>query len=341
MKTRVVVTGAAGFIGSHCVRALLARGFEVVGIDNLVEGHPAAVPASVRLERISLTDEAAVRDCLVRAKPDAVLHFAASCLVGESVADPGKYYRNNLEASLVLLRSFLAVGGTRFVFSSTAATYGEPVRTPIDEEHPQEPINPYGVTKLMFEHALADHERAHGLRWIALRYFNAAGAAESGDLGEDHEPESHLIPLVFAAALGKRPAITVLGDDYPTPDGTCVRDYIHVDDLADAHVRALDRLGASDIGEEDGRRSGAFNLGTGEGYTVRQVIESARKVSGKPIPEKAGARRPGDPAVLVADGTKARRVLGWKPTRSDLETILRSAWRWHSSHPDGYGDRAR
>lgn len=329
---KILVTGGAGYIGSHTVRLLQNHGASVVALDDLSEGHRAALPEGVPLENISLTDESAVRAALQRHRPDAVFHFAANCLVGESVADPGKYYKNNLEASLVLLRSMRAANCNKLVFSSTAATYGEPVRTPIDEEHPQNPINPYGSTKLMFEYALADHHRAHGFQWIALRYFNAAGAHERGDLGEDHEPESHLIPIVLQAALGKRPSISIFGDDYNTSDGTCVRDYIHVDDLADAHARALDHL-------QKGGASGSFNLGTGEGYTVRQVIDLARKVTKLNMKETIGARRPGDPAVLIADGKKARAILGWKPTRSDLETIVASAWKWHRAHPDGYNDR--
>lgn len=329
---KVLVTGGAGYIGSHTVALLRKSGVEVVVVDDLSEGHMGAMPNDVTLARIDLHNEAALLRCFLETKPQAVLHFAANCLVGESVADPGKYYKNNVEASLVLLRCMRVAGCDTIVFSSTAATYGEPVRVPIDESHPNNPINPYGMTKRMFELALADHEVAHGLRWAALRYFNAAGAAATGNLGEDHEPETHLIPLVLFAAMGKRDAITILGNDYPTSDGTCVRDYIHVEDLADAHWRALNYLRA-------GGKSGAMNLGTGEGYTVAQVVELARKVTGRNIAAKVGARRPGDPAVLVADGTKARTQLGWKPQSSDLEKIVASAWRWHSSHPNGYGDR--
>jgi UDP-glucose 4-epimerase len=344
MSRRILVTGGAGYIGSHTVRLLLTRGFDVSVLDDLSEGHAAAVPAGVELLRVSLQDERATRHALDHVKPDAVFHFAASCLVGESVADPGKYYRNNLEASLILLRAMGAAGCATMVFSSTAATYGEPKYTPIDEAHPQAPINPYGSTKRMFEQALADHANASQeppasgnlvkpLRWIALRYFNAAGAAPGGKLGEDHEPESHLIPLVLKAALGQRPAITILGDDYATKDGTCVRDYIHIDDLADAHILALDAL-------DRGAPSGAFNLGTGEGYTVREVIDLAGKVTRRAVPVNVGPRRPGDPAVLIADGSKARRELGWKPKLSDLETILATAWRWHETNPRGFGDHA-
>lgn len=330
--TRILITGGAGYIGSHTAALLVSRGFEVIALDDLSEGHRAALPKGVRLEHVNLLDEPGVRAAMERTKPSAVMHFAASCLVGESVADPGKYYRNNLEASLVLLRSMRAAGCNTIVFSSTAATFGEPTYTPIDEKHPQKPINPYGGTKLMFEQALADFAHAHGTRWIALRYFNAAGAGNSGLIGEDHEPETHLIPLVLQVALGQRDAITVFGDDYPTPDGSCVRDYIHVDDLAQAHLLAMQHL-------ERGGASGSFNLGTGEGYTVKQVIEFARKITGKAIAQKIGPRRPGDPGVLIADGTKARSVLGWKPDRSDLETIIASAWKWHAAHPHGYDDR--
>jgi UDP-glucose 4-epimerase len=328
MTGRVLVTGAAGYIGSHAVAGLRRRGAEVVALDDLSEGHAAALPRDVELARISLEDEEAVARLLRREKIGSVMHFAASCLVGESMADPGKYYRNNVEASLKLLRAIRSAGVPTVVFSSTAATYGEPLRTPIDESHPTQPINPYGTTKLLFERALEDHGRAHGLRWAALRYFNAAGAAASGDLGEDHDPETHLIPLVLRAALEGEP-VSVFGADYPTPDGTCVRDYIHVEDLSDAHALALEHL-------ERGGESGAFNLGTGEGFTVRQVIEVSRKVTGRPIEERAAPRRAGDPAVLVAEGAKARRVLGWKPRLSDLPSIVSSAWRWHSTHPEGY-----
>ncbi|MBI3821013.1 MAG: UDP-glucose 4-epimerase GalE [Planctomycetes bacterium] len=331
--TKILVTGAAGYIGSHTVRCLIKNGLEVVAVDDLSEGHRAAVQPGVPLEIVNLLDEPALRACFARHRPNAVMHFAANCLVGESVANPGKYYRNNLEASLVLLRTARAWDCNKMIFSSTAATYGEPLHTPIDEEHPRNPINPYGSTKLMFEQALADHTTAHGFEWIALRYFNAAGAAEGGHLGEDHEPESHLIPIILQAALGRRASIAVFGSDYPTSDGTCVRDYIHVDDLADAHLRALEHLGR-------GGKGGSFNLGTGDGYTVRQVIDLARKLTKLPVEETSAARRPGDPAVLIADGTKARKILGWKPTRSDLETIIASAWKWHQAHPNGYNDRS-
>ncbi|MFN0208056.1 MAG: UDP-glucose 4-epimerase GalE [Planctomycetota bacterium] len=330
---KVIVTGGAGYIGSHTVRLLQSQGYLVTAVDDLSEGHRRALPKSVALAHVSLTDEPAVRAVFEQIRPDAVLHFAANCLVGESVIHPGKYYRNNMEASLVLLRSMRSVNCNTIVFSSTAATYGEPVKTPIDETHPRNPINPYGTTKLMFEQALADHEVAHGTRWVALRYFNAAGAVASGDLGEDHEPESHLIPLVLYTAMQKREAITIFGNDYNTADGTCVRDYIHVDDLADAHIRALDYL-------DRGGKPGSFNLGTGEGYTVREVIDLSRKITKLNVTEKVGGRRAGDPAVLIADGKKARQHLGWTPKRSDLETIISSAWNWHSKNPEGYADRA-
>jgi UDP-glucose 4-epimerase len=331
MNSRILVTGGAGYIGSHTVRGLRARGHEVVVLDDLSEGHAAAVPKDVELLRVDLRRENEVLRALAEKKPRAVFHFAANCLVGESVADPGKYYRNNLEASLVLLRCMRETGCETLVFSSTAATYGEPVRVPISEDHPCKPINPYGATKLMFEQALSDHALAHGFRWVALRYFNAAGAAASGDLGEDHDPESHLIPLILAVALGKAPTITIFGEDYPTEDGTCVRDYIHVEDLAQAHILALEHM-------DGGGTGGVFNLGTGEGATVRRVIQLARKITGRDIREIVGKRRPGDPAVLVADGRRAQEKLGWRPQHSDLETIVASAWRWHERHPNGYGD---
>ena len=258
------------------------------------------------------------------------MHFAAFALVGESVADPAKYYQNNVVASLSLLEAMRATGVRKMVFSSTTATYGVPKRIPISEEEDQRPINPYGFAKLVIERALSDYAHAYGFGYAALRYFNAAGASPDGDLGEDHTPESHLIPLVLQVALGQREHITVFGSDYPTPDGTCIRDYIHVDDLGDAHVRALDLL-----------KPGAelkLNLGTGRGYSVLEVIEACRRATGHKIPAVKGDRRPGDPPELVADSTQARKVLGWNPKYADIDTIVQTAWRWHSAHPKGYGD---
>ena len=256
------------------------------------------------------------------------MHFAAFAAVGESVADPAKYYQNNVVASLTLLEAMRAAGVKRIVFSSTTATYGVPEHVPITEEEPQQPINPYGFAKLVIEQALADYAQAYGFGYAALRYFNAAGASPDGDLGEDHDPETHLIPLVLQVALGQRPHITIFGDDYPTPDGTCIRDYIHVDDLGAAHVLALEQLQAG--------QGLQLNLGTGRGHSVREVIDACRRVTGHAIPAPIGPRRPGDPPELVADSPQAQRVLDWQPQYTDIESIVRTAWKWHSSHPRGY-----
>ena len=258
------------------------------------------------------------------------MHFAAFAAVGESMAEPAKYYQNNVVASLSLLEAMRPAGVGKIVFSSTTATYGVPERIPITEDEPQQPINPYGFGKLVIERALADYARAYGLAYAALRYFNAAGASPEGDLGEDHRPELHLIPIVLQVALGQRKQISIFGDDYPTPDGTCIRDYVHVDDLADAHLKALERL-------EQGRGL-QLNLGTGRGHSVREVIEACRRVTGQPIPEEIALRRPGDPPELVADASKAQAVLGWRPRYMELEPIVETAWRWHSTHPQGFGD---
>lgn len=323
----VLVTGGAGYIGSHAVRRLLAAGHEVTVYDNLSQGHSAAVPGE-RLVVGNLHDTERLATLLRERRIDAVMHFAAFTLVGESVVDPRKYYANNVGGSLSLFSAMLEAGVRRCVFSSTAAVYGEPEVVPIAEDSPLAPVNPYGFTKLAIERALADYARAYGWGVAALRYFNAAGASESGAIGEDHTPESHLIPLVLQVALGQREAIQVFGDDYPTPDGTCVRDYIHVEDLAAAHVLALEQLAD--------HQAQAMNLGVGRGYSVREVIEMCRRVTGLNIAERQAPRRPGDPPSLVADARRAREVLQWTPQHSDLETIVRTAWRWHSSHPRGY-----
>ncbi|NIA21782.1 MAG: UDP-glucose 4-epimerase GalE [Anaerolineaceae bacterium] len=324
---RVFVTGGAGYIGSHTVRLLLEAGHEVTVYDNLSEGHAAAVPDGL-LVRGDLADLDALTAAL-GAKPfDAVVHFAAHCSVGESVAEPQKYYENNVTNSLKLLGAMLATGVKRIVFSSSAATYGNPIETPITESHAQEPINPYGRTKLIFEQALADFARGYGIGYTALRYFNAAGAAPDGKLGEDHDPETHLIPLVLYAAMGKREKVSVFGTDYDTPDGTCLRDYIHIYDLAQAHILALEAMQP-----DQGRM---YNLGNGNGYSVREVIRTAEKVVGKPIPHDETPRRPGDPATLVASSEKISRELLWKPQFPSLESIIETAWHWHRDHPDGY-----
>jgi len=332
----VLVAGGAGYVGSHAVKALAAAGYDVVVFDNLLAGHREAVeriarafPArSVTLVEGDILDGPKVRDTLERVRASAVMHFAALLSVGVSTREPVAYYRTNVTGTLTVLEAMAQAQVPHFIFSSTAATFGEPQQTPIDEQHPQRPINSYGETKLAVERALPHLERAHGVRWIALRYFNAAGADPDGLIGEDHEPEEHLIPNAFKAALGG-PALTVFGDDYPTPDGTCVRDYIHVTDLADAHLRALRRL-------EQGGSSTAFNLGTGQGMTVKQIIEAASRAAGTPVPHVIGPRRAGDPARLVASNEAARRELGWQPARSDVQSIVDTAWRWHRTHPKGY-----
>lgn len=326
----VLVAGGAGYIGSHAVRLLQARGVEVQIFDNLSTGHRASIPANVPFHQGDLGDRDAIRSALHASQARAVIHFAAKCYVGESVADPATYYRENVHYTWNLLEEMRAAEVRDIVFSSTCATYGTPVQVPIAESHPQAPINPYGHTKLHMEHMLADYAVAYGLRYAALRYFNAAGAAPGGVIGEDHRPETHLIPLVLQVALGQREKIMVFGDDYDTPDGTCVRDYIHVNDLGDAHLRALAKL-------QGGHSSVICNLGTGTGYSVAQVIECARQVTGHAIPAEVAPRRPGDPAELVSGGSRAKELLGWQPERPDLLDILKDAWEWHQAQPNGYG----
>jgi UDP-glucose-4-epimerase GalE len=324
---RILVTGGAGYIGSHAARLFLDRGHDVWVYDNLSRGHRAAAPAG-RLIVGDLHDAAAL-DAVLRAKAiEAVVHFAAYAYVGESVQEPESYYVNNLAGTLTLLACLRRCGVGRLVFSSTCATYGVPSRVPITEDEPQRPINPYGRAKLAVEWALADYAAAYGLASAALRYFNAAGASPAGDLGEDHDPETHLIPLILQTALSRRPHVEVYGTDYPTPDGTCVRDYVHVEDLAEAHLLALDRL-------EPGRML-AYNLGIGRGYSVREVIRTCEAVTGRTIPVVEGPRRPGDPPALVAASDKAIRELGWRPRFPDLHAIVETAWRWHRDHPRGY-----
>jgi UDP-glucose 4-epimerase len=328
---RILVTGGAGYIGSHAVRLFRERGHDVCVLDNLSEGHRASVPAEI-LQVASLADEARVDQILLERRIEAVVHFAAFAYVGESVHQPAKYYQNNLVNTLRLLDCVRRHGITRFVFSSTCATYGVPNEVPITEDEPQKPINPYGNTKLAVEKALQDYAHAYKLGAVALRYFNAAGASRDGTIGEDHDPETHLIPLVIQSVLGQRPHIEVFGTDYATADGTCVRDYIHVEDLADAHLRALERA-------QNGKML-CYNLGTGRGDSVREVIQAVEKVTGKPVPLKEGPRRAGDPPVLVASSEKARRELGWVTRYTDLHEIIETAWKWHRSHPRGYGGRA-
>ena len=323
----VLVVGGAGYVGSHACRILETSGHEVWVYDNLSRGHRAAsLPG--RLIEGDVADGVKVRQVLREKRIDAVMHFAAFALVGESVAEPSMYYRNNVIAALELLDAMKDCDVRRLVFSSTTATYGAPEIIPIAETTRQDPINPYGFTKLVIERAMADYAHAYGLGYAALRYFNASGASADASIGEDHDPESHLIPIVLQVALGQRPHVSVFGDDYPTPDGTCIRDYIHGDDLGDAHLGALDRL-------EDGHGI-CVNLGTGKGYSVRQVIDACRRVTGLPIPEVMGERRPGDPPELVADARLAKDLLDWSPKYTDIESIVETAWRWHQSHPHGY-----
>lgn len=323
----ILVTGGAGYIGSVMVDQLAGRGEQVVVLDNVLRGHRGAVNESVPFHRGSVGDGELVRRICREHGVDACIHFAALAYVGESVTEPKLYFDNNTVQGLALLDALLAEGVRRFVFSSTCATYGEPVRVPIDEAHPQSPVNPYGWSKLFMEKILSSYDRAYGLRFVALRYFNAAGATPLR--GEHHEPETHLIPNVLAAAAGKLPYVSVFGGDYPTPDGTCVRDYIHVTDLCSAHTLALEYLrggGASDF----------INLGNGHGYSVMEVIETARRVTGRDIEVRMEPARPGDPARLVADASKARAVLGWQRQYPELEAIIRTAWEWHQAHPEGY-----
>ena len=322
MKGTVLVTGGAGYIGSHACKALTESGWQPVVYDNLVYGHDWAVKWGP-LERGDITDAARLDAVLATHQPVAVMHFAAFAYVGESVADPEKYYGNNVGGTKILLDATRRAGISHFVFSSSCATYGMPVCREMDETHPQVPINPYGFTKLVVERMLADYGSAYGLRSVSLRYFNAAGADPAGEIGEVHEPETHLIPLALGAALGTRPPITVFGHDYSTPDGTCIRDYVHVTDLAAAHVAALERL------DGDLPRH-AYNLGTGDGYSVREVIDHVGELVGHPVPSKDGVRRPGDPDRLVAAVSRAREDLGWKPENSDLGTILRTALAWET-----------
>jgi UDP-glucose 4-epimerase len=323
-KTTILVTGGAGYIGSHAVLALQEAGYDVVVLDNLVYGHRDIAEGALKVKLVvgDTNDRDLLDKLFATHKIAAVMHFAAYAYVGESVTHPDKYYRNNVLGTLTLLEAMVAAKIPHFVFSSTCATYGVPETVPIPEDHPQNPINPYGATKLMVERILADFDPAYGLKSVSFRYFNAAGADPEGRLGEDHQPETHLIPLVLMTALGKQKEVTIFGTDYPTTDGTCVRDYIHVSDLADAHVLGLKYL-------MSGGETTKFNLGNGNGFSVREVIEAAREVTGKPIAAKEFDRRPGDPPALVGSAQRARSILGWDPKYADLRTILRHAWVWH------------
>ena len=324
----ILVIGGAGYIGSCAARYLAREGHEVWIYDDLSTGHAGAALEG-RLIEGSLHERGKLVEVFGEKRIDAVMHFAANALVGESVENPAKYYQNNVVGTIELLEAMREADVRKIVFSSTTATYGTPDVVPITEDESQRPINPYGFTKLVVEHVLADYAAAYGLGYAALRYFNAAGADGSGDYGEDHDPESHLIPIVLQVALGQRDHITIFGDDYPTSDGTCIRDYIHIEDLASAHLLALNKLEASE--------GLCLNLGTGKGCSVLEVIEACRQVTGHEIPTVQGERRAGDPAELVADATRAREQLGWRPQYNDIHSIVETAWRWHQSHPNGYG----
>ncbi|AJO20464.1 UDP-glucose 4-epimerase [Bacillus paralicheniformis] len=325
----ILVCGGAGYIGSHAVAELLSRNEEVVIIDNLQTGHQEAALKGASFYNGDLRDEAFLRKVFQENEIEAVMHFAADSLVGESVTDPLKYYDNNVYGAVCLLKVMKEFDVKQIVFSSTAATYGEPDRVPIMETDPTDPTNPYGETKLAIEKMLKWSEKAYGIRHVVLRYFNVAGAHVDGLVGEDHQPETHLIPIILQVALGKRDKIMIFGDDYPTADGTCIRDYIHVMDLVDAHILAVERL-------RKGGESTVYNLGNGTGFSVKEVVETARKVTGCPIPAEVAERRAGDPAQLIASSEKAVKELGWQPKYAELETIIDSAWKWFKAHPNGY-----
>ncbi len=322
---KILVTGGAGYIGSICVEQLINQGHEVTVFDNFTEGHRKAIDERTALVTGDLQNRCDIEDALEKVRPEAVMHFAANALVGESMTNPSKYFRNNVYGGINLLDAMVAAGCKKFVFSSTCATFGPPDRVPIDETLPQRPINPYGESKLMFEKVLRWYDEVHGLKFVALRYFNAAGA--SGRFGEDHRIETHLIPNILKVALGQKPHVEVYGTDYPTPDGTCIRDYIHIIDLAQAHILALGV-----------KESAYYNLGTGGGTSVREVISACEKVTGKTIPVIDKPRRPGDPPKLIAASEKIQRELGWKPKFQVIDKIVESAWAWHLANPAGYGD---
>jgi UDP-glucose 4-epimerase len=323
----ILVTGGAGYIGSATVEDLHKKGEKVVVLDNLVYGHRQAVAEEIPFYEGEIGDKELVGKIIREHEVDSCIHFSAFAYVGESVEQPQKYYENNFVQTLRLLEVLIENNAKKFIFSSTCATYGEPQYVPIDEKHPQNPVNPYGWSKFMVERALADFDKAYGLKFVALRYFNACGASER--CGEHHDPETHLIPLILFAAQGKRESIAIFGEDYQTPDGTAIRDYIHIADLSQAHLLALDYL-------RGGGNSEFINLGNGGGYSVKEVIDAARRVTGKSIEAVVAQRRAGDPSRLVANATKARDVLGWKPEFPEIEKIIESAWRWHEAHPNGY-----
>jgi len=329
-KEHILVVGGAGYIGAHMCKYLHAAGYTPIVLDNLERGHHAAVQWGPFVNG-NIDDIGILQHLFAQYSIGAVMHFAAFAYVGESVEDPGLYYRNNVGAPIVLLQQMVRHGIKKFIFSSTCAIYGEPVEVPMDESHPIAPINPYGRGKFMVEQILDDFRAGHGIESVCLRYFNAAGADPDGEIGEDHRPETHLIPLALEVALGKREAVTIYGDDYPTPDGTCILDYIHIEDLARAHLLALEKMKVNaDIPDK-------YNLGNGTGYSVKEVLDTARQITGHAILGRIGPRRPGDPARLVASGELAHRELGWKPQYPDLKTIIATAWNWHKHNPDGFG----
>lgn len=325
----ILVCGGAGYIGSHAVRQLIDRGEEVIIVDNLETGHEDAIHLQAKFYKVDIRDEEALDKVFAENKIDEVIHFAANSLVGESMTNPLKYFNNNVHGTEILLKVMVAHDVKKIVFSSTAATYGEPKNIPILESDETNPTNAYGETKLCMEKMMKWADKAHGVKYISLRYFNVAGAHESGEIGEDHNPETHLIPLILQVPLGKREFISIFGDDYETHDGTCIRDYIHVTDLADAHILAVHKL-------REGSESNIYNLGSGNGFTVKEMIETARKVTGHEIPAKVCERRAGDPAKLVASSEKARRELGWVPKHENVEDMISSAWNWHQKHPNGF-----
>ena len=327
----VLVTGGAGYIGSHAVKQLIEAGHRVVAIDNLFRGHRKAVHPGATFQQLDLSDTVGLEKLLASHQIDCVMHFAALAYVGESVTQPLTYYRNNTAGALSLLEAMDRAGVERLVFSSTCATYGEPDQTPITETAPQQPINPYGWSKWCVERILKDYAGANGrFSFVALRYFNVAGCAADGSLGEDHDPETHIIPLLLLTALGRREKFTVFGTDYPTPDGTCIRDYVHVEDLCAAHIVAMESLQAG--------QPRFYNLGIGRGYSVREVLEAAQRVTGKQIPVEYGPRRPGDPAVLYADATRIEQELNWTARHGDIDSMIATAWNWIRNNPDGYQD---
>lgn len=331
MSKHILVTGGAGYIGSHTVAKLIKEGYKVSVLDSLINGHKASLPEEASFHQVDLGDNAALGSVFDDNDFDAVMHFAAFIEAGVSMKKPAEFFANNCINGSYLLNEMLRHGVKKFIFSSTAAVYGDPIQDLIKEDHPLEPVNHYGRTKLIFERILNMYKESYDLKYIALRYFNASGADESGNIGEDHAPETHLIPLVLQVALGKRDHIKIFGTDYDTRDGTCIRDYIHVNDLADTHVLALNKL-------FDDEKSGIYNLGNGKGFSVREVIDSAKKITGKDFDVIEDKRRQGDSAVLVADSSKAMKAFSWKPKYISIDDIIKTAWSWHSSHPDGYND---